>query len=404
MLGLRLFKVIIICAFTVKAFEFEDALNFLDTYGYFNNSGELNYETISETNNKYIQALKYFQTQYELPVDGTLNFETINLMNTERCGVSDNLNYAVSAQKWFNKTVTWNVYRIKDNKIIILLDKAFNVWSQYADITFVRSYNNPNILITIGKHRHFYSKIPSFCPTPFDGPGNVLAHATMPTYQQTPTEIHFDADEPWSYELDTIEGSTNFLKVAIHEIGHAIGIQHSFYKKSIMNAFLKTNVLVHNNSQIELYDDDKKAIQQLYGIRRTPTTLETKKPTVPTTSAASSEKILINTPNICDVNKELNTFLIINEHLYIIYKQWIWQKSLLYDDTFDYKPTLLSNWFPFLKNNNVLAVYQRPNGNIIVIADKVYNIKFPSLQIENYVNFGPMLNITSAFNSYKGHT
>jgi hypothetical protein len=91
---------------------------------------------------------------------------------------------------------------------------------------------------------------------PFDGPEKTLAHAFSPgtgmygIYERCPTtgagntlqhpkiglggDVHFDDHEEWT--VDSPRG-TNVLFVAVHEIGHSLGLSHSETKGAIMQAF-----------------------------------------------------------------------------------------------------------------------------------------------------------------------
>jgi matrix metalloproteinase-19 (RASI) len=58
--------------------------------------------------------------------------------------------------------------------------------------------------------------------------------------------------------VTTKTGGTNLRAVALHEIGHAIGIKHSQAAQSVMR-----DVILNNNT--ELYPDDIAAIRWMYG-------------------------------------------------------------------------------------------------------------------------------------------
>ncbi|MFN8459816.1 MAG: matrixin family metalloprotease [Anaerolineae bacterium] len=101
---------------------------------------------------------------------------------------------------------------------------AFAAWSAVANIQFVEvsdsglASNAPGATgnIRIGAHA-------------FDGVFNVLAHAYFPpstgdTFNSIAGDLHFDVAEPWS--CSPASGKIDIGLVALHEIGHSIGLNH----------------------------------------------------------------------------------------------------------------------------------------------------------------------------------
>jgi len=91
--------------------------------------------------------------------------------------------------------------------------------------------------------------------SPFDGPGGVLAHAFYPRFGG---DIHFDDDE--MYTSASSKG-INLLQVAVHEIGHSLGLGHSNVRGAIM--FPSYTGYDRN---FKLHHDDIEGMRVIYGV------------------------------------------------------------------------------------------------------------------------------------------
>jgi len=129
------------------------------------------------------------------------------------------------------------------------IERAFSLWSSVANITFSMVADGGEPLggtpasdIRIGGHV-------------FDGPRKVLAHAYYPTGSNVGGDLHFDIAENWG-----INGSKYYdvFSVAVHEIGHSIGLGHSRVGASIM-------FRNYNGPISGLHADDIATAQAIYG-------------------------------------------------------------------------------------------------------------------------------------------
>jgi hypothetical protein len=71
-------------------------------------------------------------------------------------------------------------------------------------------------------------------------------------------DVHFDDEEHWT--LDKPGVGTDFMWTAVHEIGHAIGVDHSTYWDAIMYPYY-----TGYKPNLKLHEDDIMAIEAKYG-------------------------------------------------------------------------------------------------------------------------------------------
>uniref|UniRef100_A0A665WML1 Matrix metallopeptidase 21 n=1 Tax=Echeneis naucrates TaxID=173247 RepID=A0A665WML1_ECHNA len=249
----------------------------------------------------FLSALKEFQKVSGLPVTGVLDEATKVAMNKPRCGVPDketglltsvtdsnnaenntiSTSFGVrnSSEKntlSFNDTESLLTVQRRKRHLAALLSKklkwrligegyssqltieeqryilklAFRMWSEVSPLEFVEDTRSPledvDIKLGFGTGRHLG------CNQRFDGTGQEFAHAWFLG------DIHFDDDE--HFTGPNAGSGISLLKVAVHEIGHVLGLPHIYRPGSIM----QPNYLPHE-SGFEMDWMDRKAIQRLYG-------------------------------------------------------------------------------------------------------------------------------------------
>ena len=146
------------------------------------------------------------------------------------------VDYVLEGPKWGSSglmtaggTVTWAIDQTVPLNFIPFLDSAFDDWSGYGNIQFqeVDSAQSAQIDITLGA---------------IDGPGGVLG-VTNYSYSRTTFSsavVELDSGEGWHSSGNRIvstEGADLFA-VALHEIGHALGLDHYSAAPAVMNPVL----------------------------------------------------------------------------------------------------------------------------------------------------------------------
>jgi hypothetical protein len=136
--------------------------------------------------------------------------------------------------------------------------QAFGMWQAQTGLIFREVFveNQADIRIMWSTFDHGDP-----CVCAFDGQGNVLAHGFFPppNLDVFAGDVHFDDSEDWT--LDTrSDGSQpiDLVTVAAHEIGHALGLNHTTVSNSLMNSN-------YTGSHRFLGQDDIDGIRSIYG-------------------------------------------------------------------------------------------------------------------------------------------
>ncbi|XP_047309555.1 metalloendoproteinase 5-MMP-like [Impatiens glandulifera] len=218
------------------------------------------------------KAIKKFQQFFRLNVSGILDEKTLSLMVKPRCGFPDlvneclvkhgvklvrdpyksGLNYNMYGQpRWSKLRLSWTVAPGTRSDAINPITYALYSWKKVTKFNFIRSdaYRNADIQLS-------FTSYPSEDYYPFLQDSTMMAYA----YHPPVGKLHFRADLPWSNGARRLlPWERDIETVAVHELGHILGLMHSSDPSAVMWPYAKRGV-----TKRILQRDDIYAINALY--------------------------------------------------------------------------------------------------------------------------------------------
>ncbi|KAL3644535.1 hypothetical protein CASFOL_009715 [Castilleja foliolosa] len=263
-----------------KAAGLANLKKYFQLFGYLNNS---NSNFTDDFDDDLESAVRTYQFNFNLNSTGQLDVPTLKRVVQPRCGNADIVNGSstmhsgrpssanstvgtVAHYSFFPNRPRWPPSRsdltyafLPQNQLSDVVrgvfSRAFERWSEATTLTFTETAAFDRADIRIG----FYSGDHGD-GEPFDGVLGTLAHAFSPPAGR----CHLDGDENWVIDGDFLSGSpfsaVDLESVAVHEIGHLLGLGHSSVEEAIMYPTISSGI-----RKVELANDDVMGIQELYG-------------------------------------------------------------------------------------------------------------------------------------------
>jgi hypothetical protein len=155
------------------------------------------------------------------------------------------VSYSFATQNRSDQFGTYDAF-ITDTTFQAEITASLSAWENVADIRFIAEPDSSNTDIRFGWRN-------------IDDKGGVLGQTTIPGRGGLDNVVvALDFDETWFVSGNAPIGAIDFSATVTHEIGHAIGIDHSESSQALMHAAYSTSIF-------DIQEDDVNAAVTIYG-------------------------------------------------------------------------------------------------------------------------------------------
>ncbi|XP_028194219.1 metalloendoproteinase 1-like isoform X1 [Glycine soja] len=235
--------------------------DYLSDYGYIESSGPFN----DSFDQEIISAIKTYQNFSNLNVTGDLNKQLIQQILSIRCGVpdvnfdynftDDNISYPKAGHRWFpNRNLTYGFLpenQIPDNMTKVFRD-SFARWAQASGTLSLTETTYDNADIQVGFYNFTALRI------------EVEVYGGSLIFLQPDSSkkgvVLMDGNMGWllpseNATLSKDDGVLDLETVAMHQIGHLLGLDHSHKEDSVMYPYILSSQ--SQQRKVQLSNSDK---------------------------------------------------------------------------------------------------------------------------------------------------